>query len=249
MSGRWYLARSGGEPEGPFTTAELAAQARTGTLTPSDRVWTPEFPEWVDAASVPALYPVAVPDLRPPPLAVLSDALPLVILCGVILCFLVYFGRSLPGLAEMTTMATPAKLVESGRTAATFVAEADGDDVYAVEICNHTKEERLYAAVAYFDPLKNDWVARGWFPEDQGDCIVAIKNLRAPIYVYAETKDGASRWSEERGSREFCIEARSAFALRQNDCGAFTGGKIRRQKFKELRLSGKGGTHTWDLTE
>ena len=146
-------------------------------------------------------------------------------------------------------MSQAAKGFAPAPAAPTFTAEAAGDDTYAVEICNSTTEARLYAAVAYFDPLKRDWVARGWFAEDQGACQTAVKNIRAPIYVYAETKDGAARWADAAGGRTFCLASRAAFALRQDDCDGVPGRELRRAAFKLLKVNGRGGVHTWDLTE
>lgn len=239
---RWYIAR-GLAPIGPLTRAELQAQAQSGELKPGERVWTAEFPEWVEAERIKFLFPLNGDATAP--FRVVSDSLPLMILGGVVLCFLVYFGRSGPA----PSLAAKALSEAAAETTPPLALEASGDDTYAVEICNSTRESRLYAAVAYYDPLAHEWMTRGWFAEDQGACQIAIKNVRAPIYVYAETRDGEARWSDETRGREFCMAARGAFAVAQSKCDELQATGLRRQKFKVLRVNGRGGTHTWDLTE
>ncbi len=232
---RWYSARDG-VTLGPLSRAELVEKTRSGEIRPHDRVWNASFPEWVDARAVPGLFVLEVsadsgggaPKGR---VWVVSDALPLVLLGGVILCFLVYFGHDLAG-----ETAQEAKLIGAGES-------------YAVEICNNTEDARVFAAVAYYDDLRDDWVARGWFPQAQGECQLAVKNLKPPIYVYAETKDGSARWGDDVSGMEFCIAKHAGFVVRQKDCNGLEGAGSRRQRFKALKLNGRGGTHTWDLSQ
>ena len=260
---RWYFAREG-VTSGPMSLQRLAALYRAGDVRAYDRVWNPKFPEWVDAQDVPGLRDFAPPfgaghkqGMTSHPQrsvagdAMVSDRLPLVVLGAIVACFAIYFGQFFPESADFE-----AKLLGAGSAAkdtAAFDALTDEDrsdhEIYSLEICNSTHEPRLYAAVAYYDEERGDWIARGWFPEDQGACQAAIKNLKAPIYVYAESKDGQAKWGDDGAGQEFCIPNEKAFVIRQKECGYLGGDLLRKQRFRRVKLSGHGGPTTWDLTE
>ncbi len=55
----WFYAKGGalgGQRVGPLTWDQLYSAARSGDFEPSDPVWHPSLPEWLQAASVPGLF-------------------------------------------------------------------------------------------------------------------------------------------------------------------------------------------------
>jgi membrane protease subunit (stomatin/prohibitin family) len=62
---QWFLG-VGGQQQGPFDAAALAAQARAGTLTPTTLVWRSGMAAWTPAQDVPEV--AAVLGAAPPPL-------------------------------------------------------------------------------------------------------------------------------------------------------------------------------------
>lgn len=95
----------------------------------------------------------------------------------------------------------------------------DGGDRTRVELhlCNHSRESKLYAAVAAYDPVLGQVVARGWFPQHAGQCRPVLANLMPPIYVFAESKDGSQRWQGQDGP-QFCLEGDGPFTTSARDC-------------------------------
>jgi len=63
--GEWYIG-VGGQQQGPFDAAGLAAQARSGALTASTLVWKTGMAQWTAAQQVPEV--AAVLGTVPPPL-------------------------------------------------------------------------------------------------------------------------------------------------------------------------------------
>jgi hypothetical protein len=53
---RWFIAREG-QKVGPFSPSELRQLAVHGLLQPSEMVWTEGMSKWVEAGSIPALFP------------------------------------------------------------------------------------------------------------------------------------------------------------------------------------------------
>lgn len=168
-----------------------------------------------------------------------SDVLPLAVMAGIVICFMLHFGTRL------------LKQLEADQTMPARPRTALG--AYDLEICNGTSRGRVYVAVAYFDPLRNDWVARGWFPQRQGECQLTMRKLVPPVYVFAETEDGQARWGEGETGRgavmEFCINRDKAFVEGQARCAP---GEGKRQRFAELSLSGaeaSGLKFRWELKD
>jgi GYF domain 2 len=56
--GRWFIARNK-EKVGPFTPADLKQLATFGLLGPGEYIWTDGASKWVEAASLPGLFPRA----------------------------------------------------------------------------------------------------------------------------------------------------------------------------------------------
>ncbi|MFO0612288.1 MAG: DUF4339 domain-containing protein [Polyangiaceae bacterium] len=70
----WFVSR-GGHRQGPFTFAEIQRQAAAGQLGPQDGVWPEHGQGWVQAASIPGLFPHA-PPVAPQPYASPQRAVP-----------------------------------------------------------------------------------------------------------------------------------------------------------------------------
>jgi len=123
-----------------------------------------------------------------------------------------------------------------------FAADAAAQtERYQLRICNETGKGRAFASVAYFDALLGTWVTRGWYPQDDGRCRDVLANLPAPVYVYAESKDGSKTYGDPEGGRAFCVDESKGFVLDQRRCDE--AGKTRR--FEKLRLPQGGGAVTW----
>jgi GYF domain 2 len=65
MSQNWYYAK-GDQRQGPVTSDQLRALAKSGALNPTDLVWTEGMTDWEKASSVTGLIPA--PQNVPPPL-------------------------------------------------------------------------------------------------------------------------------------------------------------------------------------
>jgi hypothetical protein len=67
---RWFYGRDG-QQLGPVTLTALQALVGTGQLRPFDLVWREGMPQWVQASTVPKLFPSGsvAPGAVPPPLA------------------------------------------------------------------------------------------------------------------------------------------------------------------------------------
>jgi uncharacterized membrane protein len=245
----WFIARG---PQmtgqaGPFTLDELRQAAADGALSAGDRIRRGDWLAWRGAeglGEIAASLPARASDVRRSH----ADRLPLRLLAGIVTCFVLHFG-----LAARNGAGPSASL-----SAAAAPAPQGADAPFDLEICNLTAAERVYVAVAYFDRARRDWVARGWFPQKQGECQVAIQRLTPPVYVYGETKDGSARWGDDEAEGlEFCIEGHGAFVLGQRGCdtGAGNAGALgaaagrRLQRFKRVRFTGEGSLHRWELTE
>lgn len=215
----WYLAvpdaKDGVMWRGPYLTNELTRMIEGGLVTASDRVWHPRYPGWTEAGHI-AEFPFAPAPSVATPLPVVvgrtaspgfpSDALPLSVLGVICLCFVLHFASRLP-LRSVAVASLPAR-----------PAPAAGGASYDLEICHRAGTERIYVAVAYYDPLRRDWMARGWFPQKPGDCQLTMRRLTPPVFVYAETADGKDRWSGAGDGVDFCIDRQKAFVVGQSPC-------------------------------
>ncbi len=232
---QWYALvkdPQGGEQRlGPMPFAELVHLYEVGRLTEAGLVWQPGYPGWRSVSEVEGLTP-----FKPGPSrragAWPSDSLPLWILAGIVLCFIMHFTeRRLVAAAKPAPAAPKVDLEAPGPGA-----------LVEVEICNRTDVARLYASVAYYDALQRDWVARGWYPVDRGSCLIPLKNLKPPVFVYAESKDGRDAFGDEDGGIEFCIDGETGFVFPQKGCAG------RRATFRELKLRGDSDRVSWELS-
>lgn len=193
-----------------------------------------------------------------------SDRLPLLIVGLLACCYVIYFASAWfarlptlhgPLLAKANIASPEAKVSEAATLAPPIVLQQgiDEQDEYDIEVCNYSHAELVYVAIAYFDQHLGDWVARGWYPQAFGECRLVLRNLTGPIFAYGETKDGQSRWGDEGEGQDFCIDAEAGFVLAQSTCvSSVVASPLRsekRQRFKRLTLSGRGGVHTWELTD
>lgn len=64
----WYVARDG-KAAGPYTTAQMQADARAGSLKPTEQIWREGMPAWVNAGGIMEIFapnpPGAAPDRAP----------------------------------------------------------------------------------------------------------------------------------------------------------------------------------------
>ena len=139
------------------------------------------------------------------------------------------------------------------KTTSAAIKSAEKTEAYDVEICNHSKQEVLFASIAYFDDGINTWVQKGWYAIPKDQCSVTLKNLKPPLYAYAETSTPQMKWAGHRDDdRGFCVHKSDKFAIRQTNCApliAESSDQVRRQAFTPLQVSGQGGVFRWDLVE
>lgn len=58
----WYYAKAGapaGQQAGPFAWEQLVSLTQAGAIAPADLVWDPSLPQWLPAAQIQGLLPVA----------------------------------------------------------------------------------------------------------------------------------------------------------------------------------------------
>ncbi len=227
---KWYALvkdASGAEQRlGPMSFAELVHLHETGRLPPGGLVWQPDYPAWRTAAEVEGLAPSTPKRRATQPRDWPSDALPLWILAGIVACFVLHFSQR-----RFDHAAQPQVAARPGLPAA----------VVEVEICNRTDVPKVYTTVAYYDSLRHDWVARGWYPVASGTCTLPLKNLKPPVFVYAETKDGKRQFGDAEDGVRFCIDGDLGFILPQKSCSG------RRAAFRELKAAGSGDRLTWEV--
>lgn len=167
-----------------------------------------------------------------------SDRLPLQVLGVVVVCMLIYLAAGIRAGVASDPTAGAAGL--SARLAPTAYGSTRD-----LEVCNRAAAGRLYVAVAYYDPQIGDWIARGWFPQDEGSCVTAMHNLNPPVYVYAESRDGRRRWDGGEGGREFCVDGERGFIQRQKDCLAAGESTSGWRRFRALETARRD---IWEIT-
>lgn len=70
MSHQWYVARDG-QQYGPYSSEQLAEEARAGRLVPTDRVWREGLKGWISASLVRGLFPpIEAPPIAVPPVRI-----------------------------------------------------------------------------------------------------------------------------------------------------------------------------------
>lgn len=117
-----------------------------------------------------------------------------------------------------------------------------GSGKVELHICNRSQEQKVYAAIAAYDPALQRLVARGWFPQLAGKCQAVMRGLVPPIYVFAESSDGQRQWRDERGAA-FCIRGDAAFVTSPSRCA----GQSRR--FRRLELRPGQSVQTWSIED
>lgn len=230
----WYVRRAEDpdQSHGPFTDQELNAALSRGEVKKQDLVWCQRFPEWTPVHQIVRL--------GHSPRLLAQDTFPLAVLMALIVCFTTYF------LTTRTTTTMAARSMVSLPTPNMI----SGQDTVDLRICNFSDEERIYVTVAYFDTRLEDWVARGWYPQQRGECKTALKNLPQPVYVFAETRTGYSRWSskdkDQADDTRFCIDGDKAFINYQGDCAKNIDAS-RVQSFMRLPITSKNPLYTWEI--
>ena len=69
-----------------------------------------------------------------------------------------------------------------------------------LKFCNKT-ENKIWVAVAYHSKDKSDWVSRGWWTVEAGQCQTAIAESLQGRYYYYYAEDDTGSWS---GDFVFC---------------------------------------------
>ena len=136
-----------------------------------------------------------------------------------------------------------------------------GSKPYDIEVCNTSSVEKLYVSLAYFNPVSKSWIARGWFVSQRGECLIPLKNVKPPVYAYAESINGNVRWGDSLDANthaRFCIDRSNKYTYPRGRCEvnqqidtaqSLKASKTDWQSFKKLNVSGHGGVFTWELAE
>ena len=118
---------------------------------------------------------------------------------------------------------------------------------YNIEVCNHSDKSTVYTSVAYFDPIEQSWVGKGWFPTELGKCQTLVRHVSPPVYVYSESTEGNFVWGDKAIKEQglFCIHDAAPFEFKQTECNK---PGVRWQQFRKLPTPFLGGTLTWSLS-
>lgn len=122
----------------------------------------------------------------------------------------------------------------------------------AVEICNHSHQQKVFASFAYFDPELETWVQKGWISVDQNHCITSLKNVSPPLYGFVETQRGDLYWGGDTKGSRFCVHSNERFIFQLENCPALTqeSSLIRWQHFAQLDVNdASNGKFRWDISE
>ena len=253
---RWFY-QVADDVRGPVAGAELRLLCEQGEILATTLVWHRDLVDWRPAGEVTQLLEPAsaagqtrstakgnndAAADRPLVLAtpMPSDTFPLVLFGLLVLSYVLYIGFGMPNMAQ------PAK---DHRTAHEAPGPATSEP-FELEVCNKSGEDPVYVAIAYFDRRRADWVARGWYPQRHGECRTVLKNLQAPVFVYAENKEGTRHWGGDRTGSTFCVHGGEAFVYPQSQCPEEDDGPVRSLKFQRLHDAGQTGKkHVWRLIQ
>jgi len=81
------------------------------------------------------------------------------------------------------------------------------------KICNESGE-RIAAAIAYNDPDSQNWVSRGWWNLDDGECKTLLGGVLKDKYYYLRGDGDAHYWG---GEYKFCVDNNNKFTLNEAD--------------------------------
>ena len=82
-----------------------------------------------------------------------------------------------------------------------------------LNICNDSGE-KIWVAIAYHDRDAGNWVSRGWWTIDSGECKTPLGGNLTNQYYYLFGDGDQHYWS---GNHSFCVDSNNAFSLNQAD--------------------------------
>ena len=80
-------------------------------------------------------------------------------------------------------------------------------------ICNQSGE-KISVAIAYHDQDANNWVSRGWWNLDAGECKTPLSGELRDKYYYLYGDGEQHYWS---GQHSFCVDNSDKFTLNEAD--------------------------------
>lgn len=81
------------------------------------------------------------------------------------------------------------------------------------KICN-SSGEKVSVAIAYHDADSGNWVSRGWWNLDDGECKTPLGGNLKNKYYYLYGDGDQHVW---KGSNSFCVDNQDAFTLNEAD--------------------------------
>lgn len=81
------------------------------------------------------------------------------------------------------------------------------------KICNNSGE-KVSVAIAYHDADAGNWVSRGWWNIDNGECKTPLTGDLRNKYYYLYGDGDQHTW---KGSNSFCVDNKDAFTLAEAD--------------------------------
>lgn len=81
------------------------------------------------------------------------------------------------------------------------------------EVCNKSGEH-ISVAIAYHDQDAGNWVSRGWWNIDDGECKTPVGGDLKDRYYYLYGDGDEHFW---KGSNSFCVDNSNAFTLNEAD--------------------------------
>jgi len=81
------------------------------------------------------------------------------------------------------------------------------------KICN-SSGEHIAVAIAYHDADAGNWVSRGWWNLDDGECKTPIGGDLKDKYYYVYGDGDSHVW---KGEHQFCVDNNNKFTLNESD--------------------------------
>ena len=81
------------------------------------------------------------------------------------------------------------------------------------KVCNQSGEH-ISVAIAYHDAEAGNWVSRGWWNLNDGECKTPVGGDLKDQYYYLYADGDQHTWT---GDHEFCVDSDNAFTLDESD--------------------------------
>lgn len=119
---------------------------------------------------------------------------------------------------------------------------------HELQVCNHSKEQIIYASIGYFDESAQSMMQKGWFTIPKDQCIVVLNQEKGPFYGYAESHDGKKTWGK---GRSFCLHKKEQFTYKESNCQALKkdSSLVESVDFSKLHVLDNDGSFKWDIVE